>query len=943
MNKLALAAAAWLGGVGLGTLAGVDPAVAALLLLASLLAAVALRLVRWPALPAVLSALLLLGACRGDAVRLEPLPEEMFGRQVFIEGNIASHPETTARRVRFELEISRMSRETPAAAVRQLTEADAGIYAQSDGPSVMVLVHPDGAGDGFDAKTQGRKDFDAGGGGVNIIPRPAADDAAGPGNAAAGAAGLGDAAAMVTGGRVLLYSDLPPPESDTDTDTDTDSTPSYSYGDHLLIHGLLLRPEPIGDFDYPAYLASRGIGGVAVSLGGLRVERRPLFPWRDWQYRLRNGLSQSLEAGMPFPQSALGQAMLLGQRQTLPPELTEQFRSAGAAHLLAISGLHIGILLALTAGAAGGLLGRRRGWYLLLPLAAVWGYALLAGATPSVVRAAIMGSVYLAALAAGRPGSGLPALALAAAAMTALSPEILLRAGFQLSFAAVAGIFIAQAVLGRWTAARGGGGGWRRLALRPVAALALISAAATLATWPLVAWHFGTVALWGVPASLLAIPAMPAVVVGTGAAAFGGLLHPALGEFLGWLAAAPAAYVIEAVSVFPDYTLNTGALDGWGPALVVGWYGALAALLLAGPPVRWRRWVAAARRGIAGWRAELAGARPFRILPVLTLAAGTAVAAAILWTMALGGGGSGDGRLRVHFFDVGQGDAALIVTPGGRQLLIDGGPEAEGAARALARTLPGGDRSLDLVALTHLDADHSRGLLETLDRYRVGAVLEGLRPPEASMLPQWAARLERHNLRSIPLRAGHAVELEPGLRLETLNPPAIPANAGDNANPISGNNTGAAADPNGGGGSGNNTNAGDGGSDDAYAAGNLDANNGGVVLRLEYGAVSILLAADIEAETEERLLREGALQPSTLLKVPHHGSNTSTTAAFLEAVSPQAAIVSVGADNPYGHPSPAVMERLAARLDESRIFRTDQHGDITLTTDGQTLQITTQR
>ena len=927
MNKLALAAGAWLGGVGLGTLAGVDPAVAALLLLAALLAAVALRLGRWTALPAILSALLLLGAWRGDAVRLEPLPEEMFGRQVFIEGNIASHPETTARRVRFELEISRMSRETPAEIVRQLTEADAGIYAQSDGPSVMVLVHPDGAWDGFDAEAQRRRDSDGGGGSVNIIPRPAAGaDGAGPD-------GAGDAAAaMVTGGRVLLYSDLPPPESDS---SDSDSTPSYSYGDHLLIHGLLLRPEPIGDFDYPAYLASRGIGGVAVSLGGLRVERRPLFPWRSWQYRLRNGLSQSLEAAMPFPQSALGQAMLLGQRQTLPPELTEQFRSAGAAHLLAISGLHIGILLALMAGAAGGLLGRRRGWYLLLPLAAVWGYALLAGATPSVVRAAIMGSVYLAALAAGRPGSGLPALALAAAAMTALSPEILLRAGFQLSFAAVAGIFIAQSVLGRWTASRGGGGGWRRLALRPVAALALISAAAALATWPLVAWHFGTVALWGVPASLLAIPAMPAVVVGTGAAAFGGLLHPALGEFLGWLAAAPAAYVIEAVSVFPDYTIDLGrtglAGGGWGPALVVGWYGGLAALLLAGPPVRWRRWGAAARGWAAGWRAELAGARPFRILPVLTLAAGTAVAAAILWTMALGGGGSGDGRLRVHFFDVGQGDAALIVTPGGRQLLIDGGPEAEGAARALARTLPGGDRSLDLVALTHLDADHSRGLLETLDRYRVGAVLEGLRPPEASMLPQWAARLERHNLQSIPLRAGHAVELEPGLTLETLNPPAIPANAGANANPISGS------------GSGINPNAGDGRIIDAYAAGNLDANNGGVVLRLEYGAVSILLAADIEAETEERLLREGVLRPSTLLKVPHHGSNTSTTAAFLEAVAPQAAIVSVGAGNPYGHPAPAVMERLAARLDESRIFRTDQHGDITLTTDGQTLQITTQR
>ena len=546
--------------------------------------------------------------------------------------------------------------------------------------------------------------------------------------------------------------------------------------------------------------------------------------------------------------------------------------------------------------------------------------------------------------------------------MTALSPEILLRAGFQLSFAAVAGIFVAQSLFGRWTASRGGGGrGWWRPILRPAAALALISAAATLATWPLVAWHFGTVALWGVPASLLAIPAMPAVVAGTGAAAFGGLLHPALGEFLGWLAAAPAAYVIWVVSLFPPYTIDTGAIDGLGPALAAVWYGALALLLLAGPPVRWRRWGAAVRRWAAGWREELAGTPPFRILPVLALAAGTAIAAGILWTMALGGGGAGDGLLRVHFFDVGQGDAALIVTPGGRQMLIDGGPDTEGAARALARTLPAGDRSLDLVALTHLDADHSRGLLETLDRYRVEAVLEGLRPPEAAMLPQWTERLERHNLRSIPLRAGHRIELEPGLHLQTLNPPALPANAnlsgGNNPNAANNNNggggnnltanadggnSGNANTANGGGGNSANPNPG-GGRDDAYAPGRLDANNGGVVLRLEYGAVSILLAADIEAETEARLLRERAPLASTLLKVPHHGSNTSTTAAFLQAVSPQAAVVSVGAGNPYGHPAPAVMERLAARLDESHIFRTDQHGDITITTNGQTLQIETQR
>ena len=157
MNKLALAAGAWLGGVLLGTLAGVDPAVVALLLAAALLAAVALRLGRLPMLPAVLAALLLLGACRADAARMEPLPEALFGQQVFIEGRIAGHPEPSARRVRLELEIVRMSRDTPAAARRQLTEANAGIYAQSGNPRWRWWCIPTAPGAGLMQRRQGAR------------------------------------------------------------------------------------------------------------------------------------------------------------------------------------------------------------------------------------------------------------------------------------------------------------------------------------------------------------------------------------------------------------------------------------------------------------------------------------------------------------------------------------------------------------------------------------------------------------------------------------------------------------------------------------------------------------------------------------------------------------------------------------------------------------------
>ena len=118
-----------------------------------------------------------------------------------------------------------------------------------------------------------------------------------------------------------------------------------------------------------------------------------------------------------------------------------------------------------------------------------------------------------------------------------------------------------------------------------------------------------------------------------------------------------------------------------------------------------------------------------------------------------------DGKLHVYFFDVGQGDSALTVTPSGRQVLVDGGPETDSATRSLPGPLSAGDRSLDMVVLTHMDADHSRGLLEVLERYRVGSVLVGLEQPNSVLYPQWWATLERRGPTEIAVEAGYEIFL----------------------------------------------------------------------------------------------------------------------------------------------------------------------------------------
>ena len=249
-------------------------------------------------------------------------------------------------------------------------------------------------------------------------------------------------------GRILVFA-IPP-----DDLVARRSPPYFDFGDIITVTGTLRTPEPFGGFDYPAYLAGQGITEImsaetAEVVGGSGG-------WRKWPYAIRGRLSESIEDTIPYPQSALGQALLLGLKADLPPGMVEDFRSTGTSHLLAISGLHVGVLVVMFLTASSWLFGRRGFYFLAVPLVAVWAYALVTGLPPSVVRAAVMGTMYLAATAVGRPGSILPALAFSAGAMTAVSPEIIQRVSFQLKFrrhdrdCADTALHTALVLWGRW-------------------------------------------------------------------------------------------------------------------------------------------------------------------------------------------------------------------------------------------------------------------------------------------------------------------------------------------------------------------------------------------------------------------------------------------------------------------------------------------------------------
>ena len=701
--------------------------------------------------------------------------------------------------------------------------------------------------------------------------------------------------------KVLVYAEPP------DSLVSLREPPFFRYGDMLLVTGQVQAPHSLAEFDYTSYLANQGISGVIFSRDVvlLSLAEGSGGGWRGRIFDLRRELAQRINDALPEPQSAVARALLLGQRGSLSVDLKQEFRETGTAHLLAISGLHVGALMVLALAVSGGVMGRRWGVYLVIPLVLIWLYALISGLPLSVVRAAIMGSVFLAAMGLGRPRTILPALAISASAMVAASPQVLQQVSFQLSFAAMAGIALALPLL-PWVPAtivhwiprsNVWGTHWLGFILRWVVTALIVSVAATMATWPLVALNFDRIPLLGVPATILTLPALPLILTGTLATAVTGLIHPALGQFFGWISWVPLSYLIELVSRLPGYTIS-GAWVGSG--LVWAWYLALGVLVLlaAGIPYLTPRWHRLRR--LLVHPSDNMTVPALRLSPtvrLIGLSIGLVVASVFLWIQVFSGP---DGKLHVYFFDVRQGDSALIVTPQGKQVLVDGGPEAESAVRALSGPMPAGDRSLDMVVLTHLDADHSRGLLEVLDRYRVASVVVGLENPDSSLYAEWQAGLERAAAIKMRVQTGHRILLEPDLSLEVLNPPARP-NGGSIA----------------------------------------DQNNNGVVLRIVYNRVSFLLAADIEAMAENYLARRTGSVDSTVFKVAHHGSKTSTTMRFLSRVDPVVAVVSVGKANRYAHPHPEIVQRLGEALGLDGVYRTDRDGTIEFISDGDQLWVKT--
>jgi competence protein ComEC len=356
--------------------------------------------------------------------------------------------------------------------------------------------------------------------------------------------------------------------------------PSYSYGDELEVTGRLETPPELDDFDYPGYLAHQGIYATMLYPKLEIVNRGQGLKPLAWLYSVRDRMSQTLAQVLPEPQASLAQGITLGIRDNIPDSVSDNFSHTGTSHLLAISGLHLSILAGILVSAGIWLFGRRRYLYVWLAMGVIWVYALITGMHPPVVRAAIMASLFLIAELLGRQRSAIIALAVAAAVMVGLNPQILWTASFQMSFMAMVGlIFVApifQSLGRRVIRARLGEEGPAVNTANITSDAASISLGAIIGVGPLVAYYFGIISFVAPPATFLALPALPAIII-TGALAGGfGFVALPVAQFFGWLAWLPLSYLLLIVNAFAAIPSAFIEVASFHSGIVGGYYLALA-------------------------------------------------------------------------------------------------------------------------------------------------------------------------------------------------------------------------------------------------------------------------------------------------------------------------------------------------------------------------------
>ncbi|WP_200759167.1 ComEC/Rec2 family competence protein [Effusibacillus dendaii] len=662
-----------------------------------------------------------------------------------------------------------------------------------------------------------------------------------------------------------------------------------AYGTRVELRSILQEPSPArnpGGYDDRKVLARKVTHGrITVRTEAQCVTYGKRFTFYGFLMEpLRQHTEQTIQTLFPSTEADLIGGLVMGFANELPDEWKSAFQSLSLTHLLAASGMNVGLI----AGSLFFLLKRLRFPKRLsdaMVICIIVIFVSLAGAGPSVVRAGLMAALAVFGSAHSRKADFFTMVAVAALISVLYLPMVTSDVGFQLSFVTTIGLFLLTPRI----ASRLPGPRWIRSALA-------ITIAAQIASLPILIYFFNRVSPFSLAANLYAMPLMFVLVPVGFAVIVLGSVHPWLAiPFVGlvrvlvWCLMKPIVWLSN---VTAEFTWTIASPPTWGVWLIY-----LLLLLL----LFWRQAAAWLERQFGQYSFRTSGFIPAKRFKGWGSKA--AIGTGFLLVLLLAAYLLQPKPLRVTFLDVGQGDSALIETPGGQAILVDGGGTPSflesdfdpGESIVLPFLRHQGISAIDYLVVTHADEDHVKGLLAVINQVQIRHLIVSGYDDPARVFQQILGKAKEKNIPVYRSLEGVGWPIEPGVFWRFLHPGAI--------------RTGTRS----------------------------DANANCIVFELSYGRRSFLFTGDIDGEEEPDLFPY--LHPVDVLKVAHHGSQHSSTEEFLARSRPQVAVISVGKRNLYHHPSPQTIKNLTVQ--GATVFRTDQSGAVTITTDGNRLQIET--